>query len=50
MAILNDEKLQEVASHAEVKMFEIKMSQGAKPGKGGIFARKQGVGRNCTYP
>lgn len=34
---LNDEKLQEVASHAEVKMFEIKMSQGAKPGKGGIL-------------
>ncbi|NQZ53408.1 MAG: FMN-binding glutamate synthase family protein [Piscirickettsiaceae bacterium] len=34
---LNDEKLKEVAAHAEVKMFEIKMSQGAKPGKGGIL-------------
>ncbi len=34
---LNDEKLQEVAAHPQVKMFEIKMSQGAKPGKGGIL-------------
>jgi len=34
---LNDEKLKEVASHEQVRMFEIKMSQGAKPGKGGIL-------------
>jgi len=34
---LSDEKLKEVASHDQVKMFEIKMSQGAKPGKGGIL-------------
>jgi glutamate synthase domain-containing protein 2 len=34
---LNDEKLLEIAAHPEVKMFEIKMSQGAKPGKGGIL-------------
>lgn len=34
---LSDEKLQEVASHTSVKMFEIKLSQGAKPGKGGIL-------------
>ena len=34
---LSKEKLQEVAAHPEVKMFEIKMSQGAKPGKGGIL-------------
>lgn len=34
---LNDEKLAEVAAHSVVKMFEIKMSQGAKPGKGGIL-------------
>jgi len=26
-----------VASHDQVKMFEIKLSQGAKPGKGGIL-------------
>lgn len=31
------DKLKEVASHEEVKMFEIKLSQGAKPGKGGIL-------------
>lgn len=34
---LCDDKLREVASHNQVKMFEIKMSQGAKPGKGGIL-------------
>jgi len=34
---LNDDKLKEVAAHPEVKMFEIKLSQGAKPGKGGIL-------------
>lgn len=34
---LSDEKLQELASHSQVKMFEIKLSQGAKPGKGGIL-------------
>ena len=34
---LSDDKLRDVASHDQVKMFEIKMSQGAKPGKGGIL-------------
>jgi glutamate synthase domain-containing protein 2 len=34
---LNDEKLRQVAEHPQVKMFEIKLSQGAKPGKGGIL-------------
>ena len=34
---LSDEKLKEVATHEQVKMFEIKLSQGAKPGKGGIL-------------
>lgn len=34
---LSDEKLREVAAHEKVRMFEIKMSQGAKPGKGGIL-------------
>ncbi len=34
---LNNEKLEEVAAHEQVKMFELKMSQGAKPGKGGIL-------------
>lgn len=34
---LCDDKLRKIASHEQVKMFEIKMSQGAKPGKGGIL-------------
>jgi len=34
---LSDEKLVELATHKQIKMFEIKMSQGAKPGKGGIL-------------
>ena len=35
--VLNDDKLREVAGHDQVRMFEIKLSQGAKPGKGGIL-------------
>lgn len=34
---LNDDRLREIAAHPQVKMFEVKMSQGAKPGKGGIL-------------
>lgn len=34
---LDDDKLRAVAEHEQVRMFEIKMSQGAKPGKGGIL-------------
>lgn len=34
---LNDERLQNVAATPQVKMIEIKLSQGAKPGKGGIL-------------
>ena len=34
---LSDDKLRELAAHDQVRMFEIKMSQGAKPGKGGIL-------------
>ncbi|MGI3170098.1 FMN-binding glutamate synthase family protein [Pseudooceanicola sp. C21-150M6] len=34
---LSDEKLREVAAIPEVKMFELKIAQGAKPGKGGIL-------------
>jgi len=58
---LSDEKLKEVASHAQVRMFEIKLSQGAKPGKGGMLpgakvneeiARIRGikVGENAFSP
>ena len=34
---LSDKRLAEVASVEQVRMFEIKLSQGAKPGKGGIL-------------
>ena len=34
---LSDDKLKTLAGHDQIRMFEIKMSQGAKPGKGGIL-------------
>jgi glutamate synthase domain-containing protein 2 len=34
---LNDDRIREIAGNEAVRMFEIKMSQGAKPGKGGIL-------------
>lgn len=34
---LSEAKLREVARREQVRMFEIKLSQGAKPGKGGIL-------------
>lgn len=34
---LSTAKLKEIAAHEQVKMFEIKLSQGAKPGKGGML-------------
>ncbi len=34
---LNDDKLREAAAHETVRMFEVKLAQGAKPGKGGIL-------------
>ncbi len=34
---LSRKKLRKIAQHDQVKMFEIKVSQGAKPGKGGIL-------------
>ena len=34
---LSDERLKAVADNESVRMFEIKLSQGAKPGKGGIL-------------
>lgn len=38
---LSDEKLASLASLPQVKMFEIKLSQGAKPGKGGMLPGKK---------
>jgi glutamate synthase domain-containing protein 2 len=34
---LDDDKLRAIAQHTQVKMFELKLAQGAKPGKGGIL-------------
>ncbi|MDX1504519.1 MAG: FMN-binding glutamate synthase family protein [Spongiibacter sp.] len=34
---LSEERLREIAAYPQVRMFEIKLSQGAKPGKGGIL-------------
>lgn len=34
---LSDKHLRELAAKPQIKMFEIKLSQGAKPGKGGIL-------------
>lgn len=34
---LSELRLRELAAHDAIKMFEIKLSQGAKPGKGGIL-------------
>jgi len=34
---MDDARLREVAARPEVKMFELKLAQGAKPGKGGIL-------------
>lgn len=34
---LSDERLRDLAAKSQIKMFEIKLSQGAKPGKGGIL-------------
>ena len=34
---LSDDKLREIAAKPQVRMFELKLSQGAKPGKGGML-------------
>lgn len=34
---LDDYELRRIAAHKQIRMFEIKLSQGAKPGKGGIL-------------
>ena len=34
---LSEDRLRAIAAHQTVRMFEIKLSQGAKPGKGGIL-------------
>ncbi|MBU6497337.1 MAG: FMN-binding glutamate synthase family protein [Rhodospirillales bacterium] len=34
---LSEERLRAIAAHAQVRAFEVKLAQGAKPGKGGIL-------------
>ena len=34
---LSDDKLREISANPHIKMFELKLAQGAKPGKGGIL-------------
>ena len=34
---LSEDRLRDIAAHDQVRMFEVKLAQGAKPGKGGIL-------------
>lgn len=38
---LDDQKLRDLAAHEKIKMIEIKFSQGAKPGKGGLLPKEK---------
>ncbi len=38
---LDDKLLEDIANHPQVKMFEIKLAQGAKPGKGGMLLKEK---------
>ncbi len=38
---LDEAKLKEIVAHPQVKMIEIKFSQGAKPGKGGLLPKEK---------
>lgn len=38
---LNEEKLKALCDHENIKMIEIKFSQGAKPGKGGLLPKEK---------
>jgi len=38
---MRDDLLKERANHPQIKMFEIKLSQGAKPGKGGMLLKEK---------
>lgn len=40
-ATLNEEKLREISKIPQIKMIEIKLSQGAKPGKGGLLPKEK---------
>lgn len=38
---LHDDKLRALAAHESIRMIEIKLSQGAKPGKGGLLPKEK---------
>ncbi|MDX1627259.1 MAG: FMN-binding glutamate synthase family protein [Fulvivirga sp.] len=38
---MDDDLLRKMADHPQVKMFEIKLAQGAKPGKGGMLLKEK---------
>ncbi|MCP4297883.1 MAG: FMN-binding glutamate synthase family protein [Proteobacteria bacterium] len=38
---LNEQKLKDIASKPQIKLIEIKLSQGAKPGKGGLLPKEK---------
>jgi len=40
-ATLNDDKLRQLAAEDSIKMIEVKFSQGAKPGKGGLLPKEK---------
>jgi len=46
---LSDEAIRGVALYPQIKMFELKLSQGAKPGKGGILPGPKVSPRNCRH-
>lgn len=47
---LDTDKVAALAAIPEVRMFEIKLSQGAKPGKGGILPGEKGNARYREHP
>ena len=49
-AACRSERLRALAADRRVRMFEIKLSQGAKPGKGGILPGRQGDAGNRRHP
>jgi glutamate synthase domain-containing protein 2 len=44
---LSEEKLREIAAHEQVRMFEVKLAQGDKSGKGGIY---RAITSGCPSP
>ena len=43
----NPDLFEKVSSHKQIKMIELKFSQGAKPGERGTFTQRKNHGRDC---